>query len=41
MTGGQGISTEESVKGQLARVAELGPENTGRLWHQDGRELDW
>jgi len=41
MTGGQGISTEESVKGLLARVAELGPENTGRLWHQDGRELDW
>lgn len=41
MTGGQGISTEESVQGLLARVAELGPENTGRLWHQDGRELGW
>lgn len=41
MTGGQGISTEESARGLLARIAELGPENTGRLWHQDGRELPW
>ena len=41
MTGGRGISTEESVRGLLARIAELGPENTGRFWHQDGRELPW
>jgi len=41
MTGGQGIPAEESVRGLLARIAELGPDNTGRLWHQDGRELPW
>ncbi|MDF1797720.1 MAG: SDR family oxidoreductase [Planctomycetota bacterium] len=41
MTGGRGISVEESVRGLLARIEELGPENTGRFWHQDGRELPW
>jgi NAD(P)-dependent dehydrogenase (short-subunit alcohol dehydrogenase family) len=41
MTGGQGIPVEESVRGLLARIEELGPENTGRFWHQDGRELPW
>ena len=41
MTGGQGISVEESAAGLLARIAELDPENTGKLWHQDGRELPW
>lgn len=41
MTGGQGISVEESAQGLLARIDELGPETTGRLRHQDGRELPW
>ncbi len=41
MTGGNGISTEESVRGLLERIDALGPENTGRFWHQDGRELPW
>lgn len=41
MTGGAGIPVEESVRGLLARIDELGPDNTGRFWHQDGRELPW
>ena len=41
VTGGRGISTEESVRGLLARISELSMENTGRFWHQDGRELPW
>jgi len=41
MTGGQGITAEESATGLLARIAELSTETTGRLWHQDGRELPW
>lgn len=41
MTGGQGISVEESAQGLLARIDELSPETSGRLWHQDGRELPW
>lgn len=41
MTGGQGISVEESAQGLLARIDELSPETTGRLRHQDGRELPW
>lgn len=41
MTGGRGISVAESAQGLLARVEELGPKNTGRLWHQSGVELGW
>jgi len=41
MTGGRGISTEESVTGLLARIAELTMERSGSFYHQDGRELPW
>lgn len=41
MTGGRGISVEESAAGLIARIDELGPERTGRFVHQDGRELPW
>lgn len=41
MTGGRGITAEESVRGLLARIDELGMERTGTFWHQDGRQLDW
>lgn len=41
MTGGRGISTEESVKGLLARIADITLESSGTFRHQDGRELPW
>ena len=41
MTGGRGISTEESVRGLLARLDALGLAETGTFWHADGRELPW
>lgn len=41
MTGGRGISVEESVRGLLARIDALSPKTTGTFWHQDGRELPW
>lgn len=41
MTGGRGISTEESVRGLLAQIDALSLETTGRFMHQDGRELPW
>lgn len=41
MTGGRGISTEESVTGLLKRIEELTMERTGSFYHQDGRELPW
>ncbi len=41
MTGFSGITTEESVKGLLARVDELNMENTGTFWHSNGEVLPW
>ena len=41
MTGFSGITTEESVKGLLARVDELNMENTGTFWHSNGEILPW
>ena len=41
MTGGRGISVQESVAGLLARTGELNLENSGSFMHQDGRELPW
>lgn len=41
MTGGRGISTEESVRGLLARLDALGLEDSGSFWHSDGRQLAW
>jgi NAD(P)-dependent dehydrogenase (short-subunit alcohol dehydrogenase family) len=36
-----GITSEESVKGLLARIDELTLENTGTFWHANGEELPW
>ncbi|MGB2924290.1 MAG: SDR family oxidoreductase [Limnothrix sp.] len=37
----EGISTEESVTGLLARVEELNLDNTGTFWHAKGEVLPW
>jgi NAD(P)-dependent dehydrogenase (short-subunit alcohol dehydrogenase family) len=36
-----GITSEESVKGLLARIDELTLENTGTFWHANGEVLPW
>ncbi len=41
MTGGHGVSVEESATGLLERIDALGPEASGTFWHADGRELPW
>ena len=42
MLGGQGmIEAEESVRGLLRRIDELGLETTGRFLHQNGEVLPW
>jgi len=41
MTGGNGISTEESAAGLIQRIDELNLENTGTFWHANGEILPW
>jgi len=41
MTGFSGISTEESVRGLLARIDELNMQSTGTFWHSNGEILPW
>lgn len=41
MTGHQGITPEESARGLLQRIEELGLENTGGFWHAEGYALPW
>jgi len=41
MTGGRGISPQDSAAGLVARIDELSLENTGRFWHAEGYELPW
>ncbi len=36
-----GITTEESVKGLLARIEALNLENSGSFWHANGELLPW
>ncbi|MGB3402880.1 MAG: SDR family oxidoreductase [Microcoleaceae cyanobacterium] len=36
-----GITTEQSVKGLLARIDQLNLENTGTFWHSNGEVLPW
>ncbi len=36
-----GITTEQAVKGLLARIDELNLENTGTFWHSNGEILPW
>lgn len=42
MTGGQGrLEADESARGLLQRIDELGLETTGRFLHQNGEVLPW
>ncbi len=41
MTGGQGITPEESAKGLIQSVDDLTIENTGGFWHAEGYKLPW
>lgn len=41
MTNFSGITTEESVKGLLARIDQLNFQNTGTFWHSNGEILPW
>lgn len=36
-----GITTEESVKGLLARIDNLNMDNSGTFWHANGEILPW
>jgi NAD(P)-dependent dehydrogenase (short-subunit alcohol dehydrogenase family) len=41
MTGGQGISAEESAKGLINRIDTLDISNSGGFWHAEGYPLPW
>jgi len=42
MTGGRGhIGPDESARGLIARLDELGLDDTGTFWHADGTQLPW
>jgi NAD(P)-dependent dehydrogenase (short-subunit alcohol dehydrogenase family) len=41
MTGGQGITPEESAKGLIQRIDDLTMQTTGGFWHAEGYELPW
>ena len=41
MTGGQGISPENSAEGLIQRIDDLNLTNTGGFWHAEGYVLPW
>lgn len=41
MTGGQGVPTEHSASGLIARMDELELSSTGAFWHAEGQRLPW
>jgi NAD(P)-dependent dehydrogenase (short-subunit alcohol dehydrogenase family) len=41
MTGGTGISVQDSAAGLVATMARLDLDQTGTFWHQEGYELPW
>jgi len=41
MTGGRGVSAEESARGLIARMDELDLESSGGFWHAEGYALPW
>ena len=42
MTGGSGMTdADESARGLVARLTELGPDQSGTFWHAEGYELPW
>ena len=41
MTGGGGISAVDSATGLIARLDELGADDSGSFWHAEGYQLPW
>ncbi len=41
MTGGQGITAEDSAAGLIQRIDELTLETSGGFWHAEGYRLPW
>ena len=41
MTGGGGIPAPDSARGIVARMDELGLEQSGTFWHAEGYQLPW
>jgi NAD(P)-dependent dehydrogenase (short-subunit alcohol dehydrogenase family) len=41
MTGGRGVSPEESARGLIARMDELTMQTSGNFWHAEGYLLPW
>jgi NAD(P)-dependent dehydrogenase (short-subunit alcohol dehydrogenase family) len=41
MTGGQGITPEDSARGLIQRIEDLNLANTGGFWHAEGYTLPW
>jgi len=41
MTGGRGVSPEESARGLIARMDELTMATSGSFWHAEGYSLPW
>jgi len=41
MTGGRGISPEDSASGLISRIDELDMATSGGFWHAEGYELPW
>jgi len=41
MTGGRGISPQDSAAGLVARIDELKLSNSGSFWHAEGYDLPW
>ena len=41
MTGGRGISPEQSVSGLIQRMDALNMAQTGNFWHAEGEQLPW
>jgi len=41
MTGGGGVPASDSARGLIARLDELGIEQSGSFWHAEGHPLPW
>jgi NAD(P)-dependent dehydrogenase (short-subunit alcohol dehydrogenase family) len=41
MTGGRGVTPEDSARGLIERIDQLSMSNTGTFWHAEGYELPW
>ena len=41
MTGGRGVTPQESAAGLIARMDELSMQSSGSFWHAEGYELPW